>query len=162
MSVFIEAEQVSDSCLNINGVKYYSEAYLKKVSKGMYEKGLRDLKLKSITVTREDRYKKLLSSNMFKIICETVTSRYGLSIEEVRDKSRVSELVRCRQLIFYFSHKYLSNFFAMTSVAKHLNRHHASGIHAVRKIEKEVSIYKFIKTEIDEMDEEIARTIREL
>lgn len=71
--------------------------------------------------------------DMFPQLIERVCRHYQVTEEELRGRSRKSEFVEPRQMIFYIAHNYYR--IPCEEVGKRFNRHHTNVIYANRKYE---------------------------
>lgn len=86
----------------------------------------------------------------FKIIVNAINIYKGYSFNEIKQKSRKTDLVECRHLIFYFSRKYTHYSFQFLSNIFDL-KNHVSALHGVKKIQ-----------ELKEFDKKYFRFIQDL
>ena len=89
-------------------------------------------------------------------ILEAVSKKYGVSIAELKSKTKVSNVANARQIAMYIMRKRLD--LSYPKIGSLLNREHATVISSVDKVEKEIKCNSLFEIEIRELVNEIARS----
>lgn len=89
-------------------------------------------------------------------ILDAVSKKYGVSIAELKSKTKVSNVANARQIAMYIMRKRLD--LSYPKIGSLLNREHATVISSVDKIEKEIKCNSLFEIEIRELVNEIARS----
>ena len=88
-------------------------------------------------------------------ILEVVSKKYGVSIAELKSKTKVSNVTNARQIAMYIMRKRLD--LSFPKIGSVFNREHSTVIPSVEKIEKEIKCNSLFEIEIKELVNEIAR-----
>ena len=86
-------------------------------------------------------------------ILETVSKKYGISIDDLKSKSRVSNITNARQIAMYIIRKKTD--LSLPKTGKVFNRDHATVVSSVEKVEKEIKCNSLFEIEINELIKEI-------
>ncbi|MCP4113381.1 MAG: chromosomal replication initiator protein DnaA [Desulfobacteraceae bacterium] len=70
------------------------------------------------------------------VIKELVCTHFNISINDIVSKSRKKAVVRPRQIAIYLSRKYTEQ--PLQTIGKSFNRYHATAIHSINAVEKEL------------------------
>ena len=90
---------------------------------------------------------KVRKSITVEAIKKLVCREYKISVEDIVSKSRKQRLVRPRQMAIYLSRHYTDA--PLQAIGKSFNRYHATVLHSVNAIEKEMAGSAVMRREID-------------
>ena len=103
-----------------------------------------DYELAESVVRNIIRAKKAITvESIKKMVCR----EYRISVEEIVSKSRKQHLVRPRQIAIYLSRKYTDA--PLQMIGKRFNRYHATVLHSVNAVEKEMQGNAAMRRELD-------------
>ncbi len=80
-------------------------------------------------------------------IQKVVSLNYSISIEDMVSKSRKKNIVRPRQIAIYLARKYTDK--PLQAIGKDFNRKHATAMHSIATIERELKTDSQIKKQVD-------------
>lgn len=93
------------------------------------------------------------------LIKKVVSDEYGISVHEMVSKSRRQTIVRPRQIAMYLSRKHTDQ--TLQSIGRSFNRYHATAMHAVGCVEKNMREEVAVKKHIDYITKKLEqRTIQ--
>lgn len=92
-----------------------------------------DLDLAKSVVQHIARQNKTITIDLIK---KLVCRNYKLSVKDLVSKSRKKRIVQPRQVAMYLSRKYTDQ--PLQSIGKSFNRYHATALHAIGIVEKEI------------------------
>lgn len=99
-------------------------------------------------IAKEQALRKLT----IKEIQETVASRYGVTIAQILSVDRSQSLVTPRQLAMYISRKYTPK--SLLEIASEFKKKHATIIHGVKTIEKQLDVDPELKASLEDILQE--------
>ncbi|MBW1894130.1 MAG: chromosomal replication initiator protein DnaA [Deltaproteobacteria bacterium] len=103
-----------------------------------------DLNLaESVVKNLAGRKKSVTVESIKKLVC----SDFSISMKDIVSRSRRQEVVRPRQVAIYLSRKYTDQ--PLQAIGKSFNRQHATAIHAINAITKELKIKSPVKRQVD-------------
>jgi len=102
-----------------------------------------DLKLAESVVKNIARRNKLITIDVIKkLICK----HYNISIDELVSNSRKQSIVKPRQIAMYLARKYTDQ--PLQAIGKSFNRYHATALHSIGTIEREIKSNHTIREQI--------------
>lgn len=104
-------------------------------------------------IAKEQALRKLT----IKEIQETVARRYGVSITQILSVDRSQSLVTPRQLAMYISRKYTPK--SLLEIAAEFKKKHATIIHGVKTIEKQLDVDPDLKASLEDILQEFGYKI---
>lgn len=104
-------------------------------------------------IAKEQSLKKLT----IKEIQESVARKYGISVPQILSTDRSASLVTPRQLAMYISRKYTTK--SLLEIAAEFSKKHATIIHGVKTIEKQLDVDAELKTSLEEILQEFGYKI---
>lgn len=82
-----------------------------------------------------------------------VSDRLGITIDEMRSKSRKQEIVMARQIVIYLTHKYTDE--PLTAIGQMLGgRTHATVLHSCKVVEEQMEQNRLMKSTIRDIEKE--------
>lgn len=82
-----------------------------------------------------------------------VSDRLGITIDEMRSKSRKQEIVMARQIVMYLTHKYTDE--PLTAIGQMLGgRTHATVLHSCKVVEEQMEQSRLMKSTIRDIEKE--------
>lgn len=82
-----------------------------------------------------------------------VSDRLGITIDEMRSKSRKQEIVMARQIVMYLTHKYTDE--PLTAIGQMLGgRTHATVLHSCKVVEEQMEQNRLMKSTIRDIEKE--------
>jgi chromosomal replication initiator protein len=103
-----------------------------------------DLNLaESVVKNLAGRKKTVTVEAIKKLVCVD----FGVSVKDIVSRSRRQEVVRPRQIAIYLSRKYTDQ--PLQSIGKSFNRQHATAIHAINAVEKELKIRGTVQKQVE-------------
>ncbi len=96
-------------------------------------------------IEKEQALKKL----SIKEIQENVAKKYGVTVGQILSTDRSQSLVTPRQLAMYISRKYTAK--SLLEIATEFNKKHATIIHGVKTIEKQLDVDEELKSSLEEI-----------
>ncbi len=103
-----------------------------------------DLNLaESVVKNLAGRKKSVTVEAIKKLVC----SDFSISMKDIVSRSRRQEVVRPRQVAIYLSRQYTDQ--PLQAIGKSFNRQHATAIHAINAIKKELKINGPVKRQVD-------------
>jgi chromosomal replication initiator protein len=92
-----------------------------------------DLRLAESVVKNIVKIRKNITIDAIKrLVCK----HYGISIPEIISRSRKQCFARPRQIAIYLARKYTDS--PLQAIGKHFNRYHATALHAINTVEREI------------------------
>jgi hypothetical protein len=82
-------------------------------------------------------YGKVPKSKAMEVYTKRVSEYLSIDISNIKVKSRTFEYVQARQIIYYFARR---DGVSLANCAKYFNQDHTTVIHAIGKIEKQMSV----------------------
>jgi chromosomal replication initiator protein len=82
-----------------------------------------------------------------------VCKHYGISIPEITSRSRKYCFSRPRQIAIYLARKYTDS--PLQAIGKHFNRYHATALHAINMVEREIKGNVDIKNQVQFLSERL-------
>jgi len=90
-------------------------------------------------------------------ILNTVCCFYNIKKEDIISKNRHEELIKPRQVYFYFG--FIFTNYKSHVIADFINRHKATAIYARDKIENQKQIYKDLQSDLNSIEKMLYSTI---
>jgi chromosomal replication initiator protein len=102
-----------------------------------------DLKLAESVVKNIVKARKNITIDAIKrVVCK----HYGISASEIMSRSRKHCFSRPRQIAIYLARKYTDS--PLQAIGKHFNRYHATALHAINMVEREIKGDMDIKNQV--------------
>lgn len=96
-------------------------------------------------------------------ILVAVCQHYGSKIEDIKGRSRLREIVAPRQVYFYLAVKLLNrrenNIVSLSTIAKYVNRDHATALHSEMIVQNEMDISPRHKADIEGLMDEVSMLV---
>lgn len=99
-------------------------------------------------VTAKDPHNKDFVVNT---VLESVASNFGVTIDQIKSKSRKSPLPDVRHIYFYIARLISDSNISLTYLAETINRDHCTGIHANKKISGYLQTDKVLSKRVDDI-----------
>lgn len=116
---------------------------LKRLKRGFALQKRRDLS--RVVVHVEERLPEPLKGVTFTSIIRAVGAHYGVSVADIKGKSRIQHYLFPRYVVIWLSAKMLPNR-SRAWVARQLNRDHSTGLNALRRVEEMIKDELFAGT----------------
>ncbi len=87
------------------------------------------------------------------VIKKVVSKEFGITVKDMISKSRKQSLVRPRQLAIFLSRRHTSQ--TIQSIGKNFNRYHATVIHSINSVEKELKKKGVMKKQLDIIEQKL-------
>ena len=91
------------------------------------------------------------------IIIKEVCDYYHVTIEEMKYRSRLRELVKVRQLIMFFCRKY--TILSSEAIGKLINRDHSTVLSGIKNVQDQFDTDKNYRMQFNELNEKIKNSI---
>jgi len=88
------------------------------------------------------------------VIKKVVSSEFGITVKDMISKSRKQSVVRPRQLAIFLSRRHTSQ--TIQSIGKNFNRYHATVIHSINSVEKELKKKGEMKKQLDIIEQKLS------
>ena len=88
------------------------------------------------------------------VIKKVVSNEFGITVKDMISKSRKQAVVRPRQLAIFLSRRHTSQ--TIQSIGKNFNRYHATVIHSINSVEKELKKKGEIKKQLDILEQKLS------
>ncbi len=88
-------------------------------------------------------------------IRDIICSHFSLETRQIQSRSRKKEIALPRQIAMYFSRKYTDC--SLQVIGKEFNRDHATVLHSVKKIEKQMKISSKFKSQMEYLTSQIEK-----
>lgn len=109
-----------------------------------------DLNLaESVVKNLAGRKKTVTVETIKKLVC----SEFSVSVKDMVSRSRRRAVVRPRQIAIYLSRKYTDQ--PLQAIGKSFNRQHATAIHAINSIEKELKLRGTVQAQVEILSKKI-------
>lgn len=97
-------------------------------------------------------------------ILVAVCQNYSVKIEDVKGRSRLRNIVAPRQMYLYLAIKLLNrhggeNLVSLATIAKYINRDHATAIHSERVVQNEMDISPKHRADIEALLDEVTTLV---
>jgi chromosomal replication initiation ATPase DnaA len=97
-------------------------------------------------------------------IIDTIAQGMEFNVEDIMyKKTQKSDMTTCRHLIYYFLHKYVRSKMGKnrpieyTTIASMFNKHHATIIYAIEKVENYINYNSEFRALVDEYEQVFCR-----
>ncbi len=101
--------------------------------------------VKNIAITR----KTITVGSIKKVVCR----EFGISEKEIESNSRKREVVRPRQIAMFLARRHTRQ--SIQSIGRSFNRYHATVIHSINNIEKEIKVKGEVWKQVDRIDKHL-------
>ena len=103
-----------------------------------------DFKLAQSVVKNIARIRKNITIDVIK---KLVCKHYGISVKEVESRSRKRCFSHPRQIAIYLARRYTDS--PLQTIGRHFNRYHATVLHAINIVDREVKANQEVKRQVD-------------
>lgn len=101
--------------------------------------------VKNLAITR----KAITLGSIKKVVCK----EFGITETEIASNSRKKGVVRPRQIAMFLARRHTKQ--SIQSIGRSFNRYHATVIHSINNIEKELKVKSEVKNQVDRIDKQL-------
>lgn len=87
------------------------------------------------------------------VIKKVVCKEFGITVKDIISNSRKQAVVRPRQIAIFLSRRYTGQ--TIQSIGKHFNRYHATVIHSINAIEKELKVKGAVQKQVEIIEKKL-------
>jgi len=101
--------------------------------------------VKNIAISR----KAITLGSIKKVVCK----EFGISEKEIESNSRKKGIVRPRQIAMFLARRHTKQ--SIQAIGRNFNRYHATVIHSINNIEKEIKVKGDVHKQVQRIDKQL-------